>query len=499
MKWRIFISVLSVPFFTIAQNAEDAIRLSFNLPGGTGRTLGMAGAAGAMGVDYGTTLINPAGMAMARQSVLMTGITLQSYGNSSTYIGETESVNNFRAVMPAFGLSLANLSKNPDGTLKTKGVVSWNIHFGFTRANDFSRQINFQGTNAASSVLDQWAWDSYGLTPQQLEGESSLRGLAWSTFLIDRIPNSNPPDYEAALLNESKARQNMQLNRTGRINDWHLGMGMNIANNVFLGGAMLFPGIRFNNQLVYRENYDVNINGVPGSMQQNSSFSSEGTGFGGRFGIIFKVSETLRFGAAAQTRIRYGITDLFGDSIQSTGFVNPGQSLRYGTQLLQTRYTIITPARYTLSATAILRKVLVLNADYEMLNYSKSTLTSADYQFAAENNDIKLLYRNAHNIRIGAEYAYFDWRFRTGFGINQQPYNPVVLGDYQASKLNMKNLSFGAGYINKRVFVDAAIMRSWYNDFYTPYSLDPAMNREFYSAENSFGITRFILTAGIRW
>ncbi len=56
------------PFQTWAQTDEDALRYSQLFPGGTARYLGVGGAFGALGADFGALSNNPAGLGLYRSS-----------------------------------------------------------------------------------------------------------------------------------------------------------------------------------------------------------------------------------------------------------------------------------------------------------------------------------------------------------------------------------------------------------------------------------------------
>ncbi|MBP6699281.1 MAG: aromatic hydrocarbon degradation protein, partial [Flavobacteriales bacterium] len=64
------ITAYLVAGLVLAQNEEDALRISTGQPGGTARSNGMANAFGALGADPVSISINPAGLALYRTSGL---------------------------------------------------------------------------------------------------------------------------------------------------------------------------------------------------------------------------------------------------------------------------------------------------------------------------------------------------------------------------------------------------------------------------------------------
>ena len=68
-KVFILIGVLVMVTVTLnAQNEIDALRYSYNIPGGTARSMAMGGSFGALGADASSIIFNPAGMGVFRTS-----------------------------------------------------------------------------------------------------------------------------------------------------------------------------------------------------------------------------------------------------------------------------------------------------------------------------------------------------------------------------------------------------------------------------------------------
>jgi hypothetical protein len=69
-----------------AQNEEDALRIGTLMPGGTGRSAGMANAFGAVGADPASIGINPAGFGLYRTSELsLTPLVEVNDAKATTY------------------------------------------------------------------------------------------------------------------------------------------------------------------------------------------------------------------------------------------------------------------------------------------------------------------------------------------------------------------------------------------------------------------------------
>ena len=109
---------------SMAQNEEDALRISSLLPGGTARSNGMANAFGAIGADPGSIGINPAGFGLYRNSELTLTPSLEVNDASSRFYGQNTSDSKARFYFNDLSLILHNPAvKDNEWRSGTFGVV----------------------------------------------------------------------------------------------------------------------------------------------------------------------------------------------------------------------------------------------------------------------------------------------------------------------------------------------------------------------------------------
>src|SRR5216684_1785764 len=90
-----------------AQFPEDALRLSyFNLSLGA-RSLGMGTAYTAVADDYSAISINPAGIGQLHMNEVSLGLSHDAFGNTSTFYGNSVSLNNSATNINSAGLVYA--------------------------------------------------------------------------------------------------------------------------------------------------------------------------------------------------------------------------------------------------------------------------------------------------------------------------------------------------------------------------------------------------------
>ncbi|SDY76054.1 hypothetical protein [Hymenobacter psychrophilus] len=68
LKYGLAVALMGTASHAFAQYQADALRFSQSQPVGTARTLGLGGATAAVGGDYGSVLVNPAGLGMFQRS-----------------------------------------------------------------------------------------------------------------------------------------------------------------------------------------------------------------------------------------------------------------------------------------------------------------------------------------------------------------------------------------------------------------------------------------------
>lgn len=101
-----------------AQNENDALRYSMQQNfGTTARSLSMGGAFGALGADFSSLSINPAGIAVYRRSEFTFSPVLQFRDNSASYLGTLTTDNRANIGIGNLGFVLAfpREKKLPDG------------------------------------------------------------------------------------------------------------------------------------------------------------------------------------------------------------------------------------------------------------------------------------------------------------------------------------------------------------------------------------------------
>jgi hypothetical protein len=229
MKKFIIILTLSflTPFFIQAQDLADALRYSSFQVQGTARAGGMGNAFGALGGDFTSVSINPAGLGLYRSSEFVFTPAFNKNDMETTYRGSlmTDSKYNF---------SFNNLSYVSALTPRNQGetgLVNINIGIGYNRLKDFNSTILAGAANMNGSFLDYVA-DNANLN----NWSEFYEDLAWEADLLLQDDNGVYfHDLEDGGYGQSLRKS---ISRQGAINEYSLGAGFNFNHVLYLGASV---------------------------------------------------------------------------------------------------------------------------------------------------------------------------------------------------------------------------------------------------------------------
>ncbi len=496
---KLFIGIV-VSCFIInaqAQNQEDLFRYSNQGLIGSARTLGLGGAWGAVGADPTSASINPAGLALYRKNEFMGSLAITATMSSANYQGNITKDGRTILNLPNLGMVFTKLNQSA-GKDQTTGVVSSSFAFGMNRINNFQTTTSYSGNNNNQSIAQYFANKAAGTDSTILNSadyDNEPYAQAWRTFLIDN--SGSPSAYKSIfeVLGDSvyTVNQGNVIQNKGSANEWYAGAGFNIGNFLYLGGSVVIQDIDFTSDNTYTESVvKSSINSTTParykSVTINQSLRTEGSGVGGKFGVILRPVDFLKMGVSYHTPIRIDLTDYYQNTMDmkyTTGSSNSadGREDYY-------KYQIVTPGRLIASGAITLRQIAILAVDYERVDFTQGRFSDQS-TFAIANSNNKVIYDIANNYRFGVEIKADDIRIRAGYSILGSPYKENVVSKTDGTK---QVISAGIGLIyNKAFFFDFAVSDRIGKDYITPYEGCNA------SAVNTTNQLNFIIGAGYRF
>jgi len=471
------ISILLITCSAFAQDLTDALRYSNYKISGTARSAAMGNAFGALGADFSSLSINPAGIAVYRSGEFT---FTPSFGKTSvegTYLGN-------KATDSKYNLGVDNIgyvTTIPTGSNSESGMVSFSFGLGFNKLGSFTMNALAEGANSNNSILSYFSENMNNDYDNIIGNEGAsldpyYEKLAWDTYLINHDDNAN--EYFNDIKDNGYGQsQRKSTDRRGYINEYLISFGANFNHKFYLGGTVGIHDVYFKENANLYE-WDAK-NNIPyfEDLNFNTYLRTTGSGFNVKIGAIYKPTENLRLGLAVHTPTFYKFHDEYNSSMSASTFENgnpisPDQAGVYD-------YEIETPMKAIISGAYVIGKSGLISIDYEIVDYSNAKLKNGSdgYNYVDQNQTIQNAYKTVGNLHIGGEYRVSkSLSLRAGY----ENYPSV----YQSSYLNTSNInsdtsystvSGGLGFRQGNVFFDAAIKHSISDENLKLYPGSPEM------------------------
>jgi hypothetical protein len=427
----------------------------------------MGGSFGALGADLGCLGINPAGLGMYRRGDL--SITAGLHGASTTAQWNTrqEKATGFASTISNVGIALTYPSVDADWPFFT-------VAFSHQNRMPFAQKVSVNGVPSISSLsslfvgqaLDDAAIYGYESTDVALDnGDIFAYGasLAWRSGLL--VPD-NDELYASAV--EGPVNVQRTIDRTGRMAETQIAFATAYQNKIYLGVTLGLPKVQFEERSVHQET-PVSSGSELGQWRFEEQLDIEGRGTLLRVGVLARLTKALRVGLAYQSRSRMTLLDTYSTTLRTSWL--DGTEGDASSPVSNIEYLVFTPSRLTASASFLMGKMGVINADYERSDMRNgelgdaNTFLSSGYDYEAENLAVDNGYQVVHAGRAGLELRVGDakqGRIRLGGGMTTSPF----AGDAVTANATRYHASVGAGYRVGNVHFSAAWRRAWHQEDY---------------------------------
>jgi hypothetical protein len=488
------IALLVISNNSFAQYAKDAVRFSTSQTGSTSRIKAVGNAGTAVGGDLSSVSGNPAGLGYFTHSEISITPEFDSYNGKATYIGQsslaTKSNINFNNAAIVFYSKL----NTPPGQDKGKGWLSVNFGMGFNRTNNFDEHIQYGAKNNDNSINDYYA----SLANSQGVTGDNLQAWAFQQKLID--PYGTSSDFSYASNAFPGVHQTADVLRTGGQSSYDFSIGANYSNKLYLGFGVGLTDLRYKSTTSFNETGSATVNesGTPATRDFNSTYSqyqtTKGNGYNARFGIIYKLFESVRLGAVITTPTFISVDDSFSEGLQNR--LSNGSNYANGPADYPLSYTMRTPFKAAGGISIFLGQFGFITGDVEYIDYSTTHINSTDntttdegeYNNSYDINIIKSTYRSAINAHAGAEIRLGSViALRGGYGIQGSP--------LKANGTATKTVTGGLGYRVGNYYVDATYVHLQGSQNILPYDIGASTPIAGINATNN----NFFFTIGLRY
>jgi len=481
---KIIIILSAALFFTLhvsAQNEEDALRYSRQFITGTARAVGMGGAMGAIGGDFTSLSINPAGIGVYRSSEFTISPSLNWNSTQSDFLGN-------KIEQTRYGMRIGNvgyiISNSKD---KETGLVGTNFGFGYNQLNNFNQQIYMSGINNTTSLLDNF---TRIYNNPDLQISDFYEGLAYDVDIVawDSAAGEYFNDFERGGYGQLQERK---IRTSGHIGEYVFSGGANYNHKFYFGATIGIQRVRYDRSVEHSETDQGDKADYTEEFIFREDLLTRGYGFNMKMGIIARPVNFIRLGAAFHLPTLYFLNDRFTSDIEA--WYDPDLDLsskRAESPAGQYDYTLKSPSKFIGSAAITIGKLGLISLDYERVNYTNARLEGSGYTFIDENNAIQDNFISTDNLRMGAEIRLGTGYLRGGYAIYGSPIKyKDPTGDSKYSVL-----SGGIGIRSSDFFLDLSYASGISREAY--YMYVPEMTQ---GSSNESTLNNVVMTLGFRF
>jgi len=377
----------------------------------------MGGAFGAVGADYGSLRQNPAGLGLFRSNEIQGTVSFGQNMDQATWYKEQ-----YKKGRTAFGGNMSVVLATP---LRGSGI-SFNLALGFHQRQSFARSFDVSNhENTKFSLADYAALitpkdiptddffgkNAYGNLPAPWLAILGHRAGWTEQFLDGPYKGSYKKVFkyseEESILGPSNSQ--LRVNERGGIQDFDFTGGLNYNDRLYFGLGVKISALDYRMNSYYGEDFiDKDY------LELANELRTSGSGASVSFGLIARVSDYLRLGAAIQTPTWFTLQDNYvagAESRYSRALDKEGKPLpeKEWTVTDETpsdaawRYQLQTPTKIVLSG-AFVGRLGMLSLDYELANYSGIQLKDTYGPFVNDNKLMKEYFTPMQStLRLGGE------------------------------------------------------------------------------------------------
>jgi hypothetical protein len=506
-----------------AQIAEDALKLTWQPSYGTARNMAIGGAMVGLGGEISSAHSNPAGLGFYKNGefVFSPGFSIGKGTNTIDYRGTNgqKAANKGAFNLGTTGVIIA-------GSTDSRNLKSAALSLSINKIADYNNLITYKGLNTFSSGAERYA-EEFSAAKQTINDAINNKflslgtRLALYTYLVDTLTLGGVQQVVAfsELNTPAGLNQENRIYTKGSANELALSLGVNKDEKLFFGASVAMPVMNYNRTTEYTESDATTItNNGFSYYNYKENLKTLGLGFNVKLGVIYRPIERVRFGFTINTPTVYSLTD------QTTGTMNTKvenlasmplrtfantssyteQVFTDGAKFIESKYTFITPWKIAAGASYVFRETenvkkqrAFIAADIEYVTQKSvqySSLTADDQasvkHYKNVNDNIKAIYKNVFNFKIGGEIKFNKIMLRLGGAYYGNPNKDATL------KQNRINLSGGLGYRHKGIFIDATYIHQLNKGIDMPYRLGDKANT-FATTKNTNGSV--MLTVGTKF
>ena len=354
-----------------AQDYNDALLYSQSFSEGDARFMAMGGALSSLGGNIGAMSVNPASSAVFKKSVIEFSPTYIYTKSENHYLGYDKAFTSLLKV-PSFGLVGYK-------ALKANDVFISGLSFGFAlnSQNRYSETIDYTGINNNSSLTDDFV-----RMANANKWDDQYNTLAYNSYVIDYATTVDTyfSDFIDSLGNKSYGEfQDFTIERDGAKREILFNLGVDFSEYVFFGANLSFSNFYYSETKFLTEKDKAGTKDFLDEFTYSTKREVEGTGIGGKFGIIARPIEYIRIGGAIHTPVINNINedcDFVMNASYDQAINTEGATTAKDAKYTAFDYKVGQPAKFVGSLGFVYKNVVNVGVDLETMNYENCELRS---------------------------------------------------------------------------------------------------------------------------
>lgn len=488
-----------------AQDENDAYRYSNTSVYSTARSMGIGGAVGALGADFSSLSVNPAGIGVYRRSEFTFTPSVKINNSNSSYLGVSTADNASQFSINNLGVVFTSAAEGKRYERSKWKATSFGI--GINRIADFNQNYTYKGFNNTSSGAEVFSIDAnkYPNDVSDQNASGTLAYMGYQSFLLDTLNGSYIPVVNYL----TGTNQQRIVSQKGGMNDIAISFGGNYDEKLMIGATIGIPTVRYKREITYSETDATNkTNNYFDNFKYTETLSTKGSGVNLKLGFIYKPVDAIRFGVGFHTPTYFNLKDEQSRELTTNtenfkaDIGNPDKNpvTTYKAPVNLYEYNFISPWRTNVSAAALFGKYGFFSVDYEYVAYGSARysfdVNNSQYQSAA-NQNIKNMYKGGNIVRLGLEGKIEMFSVRLGFGYQSNPYKNTAYNGEQT------HVSGGIGFRFDNVFLDLGMVHTLTQSQEQPYTFDPSApgyaNVVVPTAVTKYNLNNVALTFGVKF
>ena len=406
----------------VLSNSDVAILFSGEDTNGTARYNAMGGAFGALGGDLSAGDINPAGLAVFKNSSFSTSLGLRNTDiNANFYDSNTLNSNGYFNLTQGGGVFVFKNGRHSD-------MQKIAIGFNYSISKDFENDWVTTGNSGFAPITD---------------------------FYDPDVIYGNPEE------------QTFENYTNGRNDKFVFTLAAQTSEKLYVGASITTHSLDFY-QSIFAEEFNNDGNSNTFDVSAREELITFGTGVSFGIGFIAKPSKELRLGASFQSPTWYQLSEEYV-AFDDVLFFNGEPDIQRDIESINVfDYNLTTPLKLTGSLAYIVGKEGLISFDYTYKDFNNIRLKPSG-EFNDENLDFSNSLRGVSQFKVGAEWRVDNISLRGGYHFEESPFADAIDSD------NISGYSLGIGLkFSGNTRLDFSYQNSKNTDVYNFLNVDGA-------------------------